>query len=117
MGKTSPTKIQAKHIPVGMLIDLVHHLSGAPKVYTIRGAIEGYYPSGPSLYDICRYWDTVPPKVIQAKLRKLIEKYGVLEGCSCGCSSSITLSKHTLYKVVRTYDYKNQTFIDRLERI
>jgi hypothetical protein len=102
MGKSSPTKIQAKHIPAGMLIDLVRNLSNVPNIRSHWGRVYYDYDSHPNLRMICRIWDTVPPKVIQAKLRLLIEKYHILEGCACGCSSSISINEYAPYEIRRT---------------
>lgn len=104
MGKSSPTKLQSKHIPYGMVIDAVRGLSTIPKIRVDwRGDVVVSHSAYVSLSDIQNLWPTVPPKIIQAKLRRLIEHYRVLEGCACGCSTGITLSPFPLYEVVGVY--------------
>ncbi|AXC38704.1 hypothetical protein QCN37_gp80 [Arthrobacter phage Tatanka] len=75
MGKSSPTKIQAKHLPASAIVWVLE--SNVLKDY-------GLYPS---MYNIAKLFPMYPLKVVQAKLRNL-EKKGVLEGCACGCSTS-----------------------------
>jgi hypothetical protein len=78
---------QAKDIPDQAMIDLIKGLQSIPKVYRD-------YPRGLTWYadkarwvtfnELCNVWSDIPPKVIQAKARRLILK-GVIEGCWCGC--------------------------------
>lgn len=96
MGKSSPTNIQAKDIPDQVMIDLVDRLSTTPRAYMdsagnlFSGKIVTFYPTAASIFDICKLWDTVPPKVIKEKLRKLIDK-GAIDGCACGCRGDFTV--------------------------
>lgn len=104
MGKLSPTKIQAKHIPAGMLVDLIRQMQNFPDVRVRFGVmVNTGYKVGPTLYDIAKVWHTVPIKVIQAKLRKLTEKYHILEGCACGCSSGFTIVQYAPYEIRAIY--------------
>lgn len=113
MGKTSPTKIQAKDIPAGLLVDLIRNLTDVPKVHVRYGVLVSYeYASRPNLSDICKIWDTVPPKVIRAKLRMLIEKYHILEGCACGCSSVFSINENAPYEIRRTIS--KDGWVDRI---
>ena len=103
MGKSSPTKIQVKHIPDKALIDLVDKLWNAPTTRVVGGYVEVHYPYGVTLANICKYWDTIPPKVIQAKLKKLIEK-NFLDGCHCGCSTGIRVIHESDLPIIRWFD-------------
>ena len=94
-------KIQAKHIPAKALIDLVDRLWNAPVMRIDgRGEVDVYYPYGVSFQNICKYWDHIPPKVIQTKLKKLIET-NYLDGCYCGCSTGIRVIHESDLPMIR----------------
>jgi hypothetical protein len=89
---TSSSKVQAKDIPDDALVDLVKALQGAPIAYIHGGGREVEMSKIPRAMftDICNLWSTVPPKVIQTKLKKLVER-GLIDGCACGCRGEFTV--------------------------
>lgn len=104
MGQSSPTPYQAKHIPYGMVIDAIRGLAAIPKIkIDFRGNVVITKSGYVNLSDLQAAWPTVPPKVIKEKVRKLIERYRVLEGCACGCSTGISISPSPIYEVVGVY--------------
>lgn len=112
MGKSSPTRIQAKDIPAKALIDLVDRLWNAPVVRITPVDVDVYYPNGVSFQNICKYWDTIPPKVIQAKLKKLIDS-NFLDGCYCGCSTGIRVIHETDLPIARWFDKATEQWKER----
>lgn len=67
-----PRKIvQAKHIPDDVALRVVHDECVERKSWAMGWNVAGALPG-------------VPPKVVQAKLARLLER-GLLTGCACGC--------------------------------
>ncbi|ALY08732.1 hypothetical protein FDH65_gp47 [Arthrobacter phage Circum] len=92
---TPVNKIQAKYIPTESVLALISHLEyrpaliGVPKSY--RNPIELYRIKNVLISDIHKLWNTIPPKVINAKLNRLIRK-GLIDGCTCGCRGDFELT-------------------------
>lgn len=81
-------KIQAKHIPTEHIMRLVAHLENMPIAHYNGDAtgrqwlrIDSHLTV--SLSQISEAWPTIPVKVIQEKLRKLVEK-GYLDSYTTG---------------------------------
>lgn len=88
-------KIQTKDIPDQAMIDLIDRLYNVPRVHqrTTYGdtvSVGVVYSSSATLGDIYKMWDNIPPKVILAKLKKLIDK-NKIDGCACGCHGRFTV--------------------------
>ncbi len=66
--------MQAKDIPEEHIINAINH------IYDRDG-----YVSTRKIQD---FFDEFPPKVVQAKLRKMEARYTWLEGCACGCGTA-----------------------------
>lgn len=98
-------KIQAKDIPDKALIDLVDKLWNIPNArVTLTGEVYIHYSSGAKLSDICKVWDTIPVKVIQLKLKKLVDRK-LLDGCPCGCSGNFTVVHDRSVIAQRVFDF------------
>lgn len=114
MAKSSPTKIQAKHIPAEALIDTIHALSGAWRGYASGGdgSAQFFKPGSANIWAICEMWPTIPIKVIRAKLKKLI-KAKQIDGCLCGCSGEFTvIEQPNPNKItVEWYDHDKDDFV------
>lgn len=102
MGKSSPTKIQAKHVPAGMILEAIQKLEGMPQIYWRGNRLIANNIDRVTIYEVSRHFNEIPHKVLQRKIEKLIDK-GILEGCACGCSSSLTANQFPLYEVVRYF--------------
>lgn len=111
MGKSSPTKIQVKHIPDKAIIDLVDRLWNAPRADVGGGRISFFYPNGASLFDICKQWDSIPPKVILAKLKKLVDR-NYIDGCACGCRGDFTVIHEHDLPFVRLFDVVREEWVE-----
>jgi hypothetical protein len=117
MGKSSPTKWQRKDIPAKALIDLVDRLYNIPRFWGVAaGFPQLRYSTGASLREICEFWSDIPPKVLQAKLKQLIDQ-NFLDGCACGCSSRITVIHETDLPIMELVDELNGTLVRRQVRI
>jgi len=97
-------KIQAKHIPYGMVIDLIRHLTELPHIragvsrFNSQGNVRYGWTVGAEFTDMCKIWDTIPPKVIQTKL-DLLERKGMVQ--SYGPAGKVYgLLPKALYEVV-----------------
>jgi hypothetical protein len=77
-------KIQTKDIPDEVMLDLVKSLSTIQRAYVDDQGFHSFKTSSASRFDIENLWPSVPPKVLQAKLKKLADQ-GLIEGCTCGC--------------------------------
>jgi len=107
-------KMQAKDIPDQAMIDLVDRLYNMPRLFTKMvyvGTEWGViYSSSVLLSDICKVWDNVPPKVIRAKLQKLIERK-LIDGCACGCVGGFTVIHQTDLPKFRIFDADRNEWI------
>ncbi len=95
-------KIQVKDIPDQAMIDLVDRLWNAPRAYMEGDNLVVFYPNGASTFDILKMWDSIPPKVIMAKLKKLVAA-NKLDGCTCGCRGEFTVVRADEKYLVEQY--------------
>lgn len=96
MGKSSPTTMQAKHIPDIVMLETIVSLESRWKVWV--SAPEGgrglHYRRAHSanLMEIEVALRPIPPKIILSKLRKLVRR-GLIDGCPCGCSGQFKIRR------------------------
>lgn len=114
MGKTSPTKIQAKHIPEEALIDTIRGLQDAWQGYaaTDEASAVFFRKKTATIWNIYEMWPTIPMKVIRAKLWKLI-KAQKISGCVCGCRGDFeVIEQPNPNKItVEWYDHDKDEFV------
>ena len=81
---------QAKNIPDAVMLMVIRNLKTVPKVFP---GYAFYMDSNTvSMYEIQTLWSYIPPKIIQAKLNRMIER-GLVDGCACGCSTGFRLER------------------------
>jgi hypothetical protein len=80
-------KIQAKHIPDAVMLSIIKQMEGMHTMIAYPDNIKIFEPEPYTtvyLRDICNFYPSIPPKVIQAKLRGMVKR-GLIDGCACGC--------------------------------
>lgn len=94
---------QAKDIPDVIILKAISGLSMIPQVYQSIGFIENpkgvrggpvrhFEPHSAVGWDLHKLWSTIPPKVIDAKLKKLVNQ-GLVSGCPCGCRGDFKVTE------------------------
>ena len=100
MGKSSPTKIQMKHVLYADVLEIIRVLKKKQDYVNAQ--------------HVCDEFPEIPPKIIRRKLEKLIDKR-IIEGCACGCSTGILVGIYKpLWVVVATYDESKGGWSDTL---
>lgn len=103
MGKSSPTRLQMKHVRYGSVLAVIRDLK-------IR---QSYV----NAYDVYAKFPDIPYKIIARKLERLIDAK-IIEGCACGCSTAILVGLYKpLYEVYETYDEAKGGWTDTLRPV
>lgn len=98
----SQRKPQAKDIPDDVILQAIAGLQLIPRVYQnisyadgpdgVRvGPVCNFTPMRAVGWDLHKLWSTIPEKVINAKLKKMVDR-GLLDGCPCGCRGDFTVT-------------------------
>ena len=101
-------KIQCKHIPDVQMIALVRKCQRMPRTIVNYWGIDkdpiSFYDLSTTNFDLLtEIWYNVPPKVMQAKLKKLIKR-GLLDGCACGCRGDFEVTEAGLKFEIAQYE-------------